>query len=31
MLDAVPPLLQYFFMTRCLIKQWIRLHGVVDG
>jgi hypothetical protein len=29
MLEAVPPLRHYVFMSWFLIKQWIRLHGVV--
>jgi hypothetical protein len=29
MIGAVPPLLQYVFMAWCLIKQWIRLQGMV--
>jgi hypothetical protein len=28
---AVPPLLQYFFIAWCLIKQWICFHGHAWG
>jgi hypothetical protein len=29
MRGAIPPFPQYAFMKRCLIQQWMRLHGVV--
>jgi len=29
MYGAIPPLLQYVFMAKCLIKQEICLHGMV--
>jgi hypothetical protein len=29
MRGAIPPLPQYVFMAWCLIKQWVRLLGVV--
>jgi hypothetical protein len=31
MSGVLPPLPQYFFMVWCLIKQWIRLHGMLLG